>query len=55
MIGRDDRRSPGSMLTWPLLLPGEDKLMNDGWTIKDGLDHEIDAVIASGACRTVPG
>jgi tRNA A37 threonylcarbamoyladenosine synthetase subunit TsaC/SUA5/YrdC len=28
--------------------------MNDGWTIKDRFDHEIDAVIDSGACGTVP-
>jgi tRNA A37 threonylcarbamoyladenosine synthetase subunit TsaC/SUA5/YrdC len=28
--------------------------MSDGWTIKDRFDHEIDAVIDSGACGTVP-
>jgi hypothetical protein len=37
-----------------LLLPGEDQPMNDGWTIKDRFDHEIDAVIDSGGCGTVP-
>ena len=37
-----------------LLLPGEDEPMSDGWTIKDRFDHEIDAVIDSGACGTVP-
>jgi len=37
-----------------LLLPGEDEPMRDGWTIKDRFDHEIDAVIDSGACGTVP-
>ena len=36
------------------LLPGADEPMNDGWTIKDRFDHEIDAVIDSGACGTVP-
>lgn len=37
-----------------LLLPGEDKAMTDGWTIKERFDHEIDAVIDSGECGTVP-
>ena len=37
-----------------LLLPGEDEPMTDGWTIKDRFDHEIDAVIDSGECGTVP-
>jgi len=36
------------------LLPGEDEPMTDGWTIKDRFDHEIDAVIDSGECGTVP-
>jgi tRNA threonylcarbamoyl adenosine modification protein (Sua5/YciO/YrdC/YwlC family) len=35
------------------LLPGEDEPINDGWTIKSR-DHEIDAVIDSGACGSVP-
>jgi tRNA threonylcarbamoyl adenosine modification protein (Sua5/YciO/YrdC/YwlC family) len=37
-----------------LLLPGEDEPMTDGWTIKERFDHEIDAVIDSGECGTVP-
>jgi tRNA threonylcarbamoyl adenosine modification protein (Sua5/YciO/YrdC/YwlC family) len=37
-----------------LLLPGEDEAMTDGWTIKERFDHEIDAVIDSGDCGTVP-
>jgi tRNA threonylcarbamoyl adenosine modification protein (Sua5/YciO/YrdC/YwlC family) len=37
-----------------LLLPGEDEPMTDGWMIKDRFDHEIDAVIDSGTCGTVP-
>jgi tRNA A37 threonylcarbamoyladenosine synthetase subunit TsaC/SUA5/YrdC len=28
--------------------------MTDGWTIKDRFDHQIDAVIDSGTCGTVP-
>lgn len=37
-----------------LLLPGEDEPMTDGWTIKERFDHEIDAVIDSGECGTIP-
>ncbi|MCW2538929.1 MAG: threonylcarbamoyl-AMP synthase [Frankiales bacterium] len=37
-----------------LLLPGEDEPMTDGWTIKERLDHEVDAVIDSGECGTEP-
>lgn len=37
-----------------LLLPGEDEPMTDGWSIKDRFDHELDAVIDSGECGTVP-
>jgi tRNA threonylcarbamoyl adenosine modification protein (Sua5/YciO/YrdC/YwlC family) len=37
-----------------LLLPGEDEPMTDGWTIKERFDHELDAVIDSGECGTVP-
>jgi tRNA A37 threonylcarbamoyladenosine synthetase subunit TsaC/SUA5/YrdC len=28
--------------------------MTDGWTIKERFDHEIDAVIDSGECGTIP-
>ncbi len=31
-----------------LILPGEEEPMSDGWTIKDTLDHELDAVLDSG-------
>ncbi len=37
-----------------LLLPGEQEPMTDGWTIKERFDHELDAVIDSGECGTVP-
>lgn len=37
-----------------LLLPGEEDPMTDGWTIKERFDHEIDAVIDSGQCGTLP-
>ena len=37
-----------------LLIPREDEPMNDGWTIKERFDREIDAVIDSGECGTVP-
>ena len=37
-----------------LLLPGEEEPMTDGWTIKERFDHEIDAVIDSGECGTLP-
>lgn len=37
-----------------LLLPGEDEPMTHGWTIKDRFDNEIDAVIDSGECGTIP-
>lgn len=37
-----------------LLLPGEDEPMTDGWTIRERFGHEIDAVIDSGECGTVP-
>lgn len=37
-----------------LLIPGDDEPMTDGWAIKERFDHEIDAVIDSGDCGTVP-
>ena len=37
-----------------LLVPGEAEPMTDGWTIKERLDHELDAVIDSGECGTKP-
>jgi len=37
-----------------LLLPGQDEPMTDGWTIKEELDHVVDAVLDSGDCGTEP-
>lgn len=36
------------LLSSTLLLPGADEPLTDGWTIKDTLDHELDAVLDSG-------
>jgi len=33
-----------------LLLPEAEEPMNDGWQIKEELDHEIDAVVDAGEC-----
>ena len=37
-----------------LLLPGHDQPMTDGWSIKEELDHVVDAVLDSGDCGTEP-
>jgi tRNA threonylcarbamoyl adenosine modification protein (Sua5/YciO/YrdC/YwlC family) len=37
-----------------LLMPGEEEPMTQGWEIKEALDHQLDAVIDSGECGTVP-
>jgi tRNA threonylcarbamoyl adenosine modification protein (Sua5/YciO/YrdC/YwlC family) len=37
-----------------LLLPGDDEPMTDGWSIKERFDNELDAVLDSGECGTVP-
>ena len=42
------------LLTSTLLLPGEEVPMTDGWSIKERLDHQIDAVIDSGECGEEP-
>lgn len=42
------------MVSSTLLMPGEDHPENDGWTIKERLDHEVDAVVDSGDCGTEP-
>lgn len=36
------------MLTSTLILPGEENPMVDGWTVKEELDHVVDAVLDSG-------
>ncbi len=42
------------MVSSTLQLPGEEMPMTDGWTIKEELDHRIDAVIDAGECGTEP-
>ena len=37
-----------------LLLPGHDEPMTDGWSIKEELDHSVDAVLDAGDCGTEP-
>ena len=37
-----------------LLLPGHAEPMTDGWSIKEALDTQVDAVLDSGDCGTVP-
>lgn len=43
-----------AMLTTTLILPGEEEPMTDGWTVKEELDHAVDAVIDSGECGVEP-
>ncbi|GLY93013.1 L-threonylcarbamoyladenylate synthase [Actinoplanes sp. NBRC 103695] len=42
------------LVTSTLLLPGHDEPMTQGWEIKEALDHQLDAVVDSGECGTVP-
>jgi tRNA threonylcarbamoyl adenosine modification protein (Sua5/YciO/YrdC/YwlC family) len=42
------------LLSSTLLLPGDAEPMTDGWSIKEELDHVVDAVLDSGDCGTVP-
>lgn len=42
------------MLTSTLLLPDEEDPMTQGWEIKEALDHQVDAVLDSGDCGSVP-
>ena len=37
-----------------LLLPGHDEPMTDGWSIKEELDHVVDAVVDAGDCGKEP-
>jgi len=37
-----------------LLLPGHEESLTDGWSIKELLDHQIDAVLDSGDCGVEP-
>ena len=42
------------LLSSTLLLPGETEPMTDGWTVKEELDHQLDAVLDSGECGQEP-
>lgn len=42
------------LMSSTLILPGEDAPMTDGWTVKDELDNQIDAVLDSGDCGIEP-
>lgn len=42
------------LLSSTLLLPGETEPMTDGWTVKEELDHWLDAVLDSGECGQEP-
>ncbi len=37
-----------------LILPGETEPQSDGWRIKEGLDHQVDAVVDAGDCLPEP-
>jgi tRNA threonylcarbamoyl adenosine modification protein (Sua5/YciO/YrdC/YwlC family) len=42
------------LVSTTLLLPGHEEPMTDGWSIKEELDHVVDAVLDSGDCGTTP-
>ena len=42
------------LLSSTLILPGETEPMTDGWTVKETLDHQLDAVLDSGECGQEP-
>jgi tRNA threonylcarbamoyl adenosine modification protein (Sua5/YciO/YrdC/YwlC family) len=42
------------LLSSTLLLPEREEPMTDGWTIKEELDHFVDAVLDSGECGAEP-
>lgn len=42
------------LLSSTLLLPGLAEPLTDGWTIKESLDNQVDAVLDSGDCGTAP-
>ncbi|MCF4120851.1 threonylcarbamoyl-AMP synthase [Antribacter sp. KLBMP9083] len=42
------------LLSSTLILPGATEPMTDGWTIKEELDHVLDAVVDGGDAGTVP-
>ncbi|HRW19510.1 MAG TPA: L-threonylcarbamoyladenylate synthase [Dermatophilaceae bacterium] len=42
------------ILSSTLILPGETEPMTDGWAVKEALDHQVEAVLDSGECGSVP-
>jgi tRNA threonylcarbamoyl adenosine modification protein (Sua5/YciO/YrdC/YwlC family) len=42
------------LVSTTLLLPGDEEPMTQGWEIKERLDHQIEAVVDSGECGTMP-
>ena len=40
------------LMSSTLILPGSSEAMTDGWTIKEELDHQVDAVLDSGDAGT---
>jgi len=42
------------LLSSSLILPGDDRPLTDGWTVKEELDHVVDAVLDSGDCGAGP-
>ncbi len=40
------------LLSMTLSLPGEDELLNQGWEIRERLEHQLDLVIDAGACSS---
>lgn len=42
------------LLSSTLILPGEGQPMTDGWTIKEALDHQVDAVLDAGETGQEP-
>jgi tRNA threonylcarbamoyl adenosine modification protein (Sua5/YciO/YrdC/YwlC family) len=42
------------VLSSTLILPGEEDPMTDGWTVKEELDHVLDAVIDAGEAGSSP-
>ncbi|WP_229053887.1 L-threonylcarbamoyladenylate synthase [Aeromicrobium sp. Leaf350] len=42
------------ILTSTLILPGETEAMTDAWTIKETLDHDVEAVVDSGEVSPSP-
>jgi tRNA threonylcarbamoyl adenosine modification protein (Sua5/YciO/YrdC/YwlC family) len=42
------------LLSMTLLLQGDEEPLNEAWTIRDKLEHQLDLVIDAGACAATP-